>query len=176
MGELCTHGIPCDCAATPSVSSKRNAVSAASTGSSCGLSVRCPTRRHTLGSLRFEAVAAGVVRRRADDRHDDQNRRGYGGEADKYPSAWHYNLHKKCEAMKGPSQLRQRRLCVLCARPQDDFDDAVFLVPELLIHFRRVLQARGMRDYKARINFAGDDFFEKRLCILLHMRLAHFDR
>jgi hypothetical protein len=48
-------------------------------------------------------------------------------------------------------------------RPQHDLDHAVLLVPELLVHRRRVFEAGGVRDDEAWIDLAVFDQLRERL-------------
>jgi hypothetical protein len=64
---------------------------------------------------------------------------------------------------------------ILPARPQHDFDYAVFLVAKLLVHRWRVFKAGRMRDYKTGINLAVFDPLQERLGVGLNMRLSGLD-
>ena len=55
--------------------------------------------------------------------------------------------------------------------PQEHLDYAVFLVAELLVHLRGILQARRMGHHEAWIDLAGLDLLEQRLGVGLDMSL-----
>jgi hypothetical protein len=57
-----------------------------------------------------------------------------------------------------------------------NFCALVFLVPEHFVTFRRVFQAHGVRDHKARIDVALLDPFQERLHVALDVRLTGLER
>ena len=61
------------------------------------------------------------------------------------------------------------------SRPEQNFDDTIFLVAEFLVHFRRIFQTGWMCHDEARVDLPLDDFFEERFGIGLHVGLPHFE-
>src|SRR3954470_725114 len=61
-------------------------------------------------------------------------------------------------------------------RLQHDFDAAVFLVFERLVHVRRLLERDTVRDHERRIELARLDAIEQRLHVSHHVGLTHLER
>src|SRR4051794_25985154 len=73
-------------------------------------------------------------------------------------------------------QPQKRNFMQSILRAHHDLDALVLLIAERLVHLRRVVEARAVRDEERRVDLPLLDALHQRAHVVVHVRLSHLQR